>query len=374
VGKTERELDSLRLELTRVRESLAEFRELLDHIQRTYGLDRYRFPREVQLFGRPIPLERKDLWERMDREFMITIHDTPQVLLWLKRANRYFPFIEHRLKSNGLPDDLKYVAIVESALRPRARSRAGAVGLWQFMPATGQKYLLRRTPWVDERLDPVRSTHAALNYLTELHTLFHDWLLAVAAYNVGEEKVFKGLGRQGVATYYDLVLPAETERYIFRIASAKVILSDPVQYGFELTPEELYEPIEAQSVEAVVERGNLDLVALASVCEMTYREFLRNNPHFRSITVPRGRYMVYIPADKREDVLKFIMSGNGGVPADEKPMAEREGERIVHTVEPGETLSDIAKKYSVYLKSIKEWNHISNPNHINAGQRLIIYR
>ncbi len=341
-------------------------------------MDRYRFPQTIHLFGQPFPLHRHDLWERMDREFLLTVHDVPQVLLWMKRANRYFPFIQERLWNRGLPEDLKYVAIVESGLRPKARSHTGAVGLWQFIYATGSRYALRRTAWVDERRDPVESTEAALNYLEDLYELFGDWFLAVAAYNVGQGHIKKKIKRQRLTSYFDLVLRSETERYVFRIATAKVILSDPQLYGFELTPDELYEPLKVDRLKIRVERGRLDLVALAQACGMTFRSFINLNPHFRKSYIPRGKYMVYVPPDKEKMALRFIEQWNKGK-ARNRTIASYEDkyedkDKTIHRVKPGESLWKIAQKYNVYVRAIKEWNQLTDSNHIYPGQRLTIYR
>jgi membrane-bound lytic murein transglycosylase D len=298
VGTLRSALEELRVEVLHLRQALDESRVRLDRFQRLNGMEHYRFPQHFDLFGKAIPLENRDLWERMDREFLIVVNDVPQVLVWLKRANRFFPFIESQLKARGLPDDLKYVAIVESSLRPEARSETGAAGLWKFMSATGSRYQLRTTDWVDERQDPYKSTDAALLYLQDLYRLFADWPLAVAAYNFGEERVRSEMERQRVTGFYELILPPETERYVFRIASAKVIMSDPRAYGFDLEPGELYSPRKVERINASVERGELDLVLLAQSCGMTYRAFRDLNPHLRRSSLPRGEYDIYVPSER----------------------------------------------------------------------------
>ncbi len=368
------ELKQLRAEISRIREVVEEYRKRLDQIQELYGMDRYRFPGTVQLFGQPIPLRRRDIRERMDREFLLSVHDVPQVLLWMKRANRYFPFIQERLRANGLPEDLKYVAIVESALRPKVRSYAGAAGLWQFMPTTGSKYQLLRKRYIDERRDPVKSTDAALAYLQDLYDMFGDWFLAVAAYNVGEKRIQKELKEQKVANYYDLVLPSETERYVFQIAAAKIILSNPKAYGFYLEPNELYEPLNFDQVDARVRCEKLDLISLAEACGMTFRSFINLNPHFRKSLVSRGRYTLYLPPEKSNDALEFINSCNQEYERNVVLSSYKHKKKIFHHVQPGETLSDIAKKYKVPMKAIQQWNRLKNSNLIYSGQRLIIYR
>jgi soluble lytic murein transglycosylase-like protein len=304
-----KEIEKLRTGLSHIQEPPRELRAQPDQNKRL-KIDQCRFPRRIQLFGQFIPLQRRDVWERMDKEFLLSVHKVHQVLLWMKRANRYFPFIESRLRSKELPEDLKYVAIVESALRLRAKSHAGAMGLWQFMPTTAHRYRLEKTPYVDERLDLVKSTDAALEYLQDLYELFGNWFLAVAAYNIGEQRIKKKLKRQQVTTYFDLFLPSETERFIFKIAAAKVILSNPRAYGFNLASEDLYDPIKVERVEARVEARNLDLVALAQASGMTFRSFMNINPHFRKALIPSGLYAFYVTPDKSNETLSFIKNFN----------------------------------------------------------------
>jgi hypothetical protein len=365
-------VEQLRREVVQLREALEESEASLERLRSLYDMERYRVPDKVQLFGKPVPLERRDVWERMDREFLILVHDIPQVLLYMKRANRYFPMIEERLKDRGLPDDLKYVAIAESALKPKAKSWAGAVGLWQFIPSTGTRYRLSRNTWVDERRDPMESTVAALNYLEDLYGMFGNWFLAVAAYNTGEARVKRELRRQRVTSYFDLSLPRETERYVFRIAAIKAILSDAKTYGFDPDPDELYDSFDVEPLEVDVKNGTLHLISLARACGITYRSLLNLNPHFRRAILPEGRYTVYVPSEKQGQASSFVQRV---VQGDAPQTASIDGKDvIVHKVKSGETLGEIAQKYRVYVKSIKQWNHLRDANRIFPGQRLTIYK
>ncbi len=367
-------------EISILRDELVKLRERLEALERFRGMAHYRFPGDIELMGQRIPLERRDLWERMDREFLLLVNDVPQVLLWMKRANRYFPIIEKRIEEKGLPRDLKFVAIVESSLRPEARSSAGAVGVWQFIPSTGSLYSLEINEWIDERQDPVKSTDAALAYLQYLKAKFDDWLLALAAYNLGEDRLRREMERQGVSSFYELVLPQETERYIFRIAAAKVILSDPGKYGFDLLPEELYDPLDVKTLEVKLEKG-LDLIALARSCGMTYRALKVLNPHIKDTWLPKGIYRLYVPRDKADEVaraLKYqILSASerrerqSPAPAKERSTVKKGA--VVHTVRQGETLWDIAKSYGVQVRSIQQWNQLSSSDRIAPGQKLFIY-
>ena len=149
----------------------------------------YDLPQEMQLCGEPVPLNRQDVREMLDQQFVLSVYNTDQVILWIKRANRYFPHLESRLRERNLPDDLKYVVVVESSFRTYAYSSAKAVGPWQFIEGTGKRYGLKVNKQIDERLNFEKSTEAALNYLTDLYRMFNSWTLAMAAYNCGEEKV-----------------------------------------------------------------------------------------------------------------------------------------------------------------------------------------
>ena len=208
----------------------------------------YTFPSCLTLCGEPVPFADRKVWERMDREFMLNVYDRAQVFLWLKRSKRYFPYVEARLKEKGMPDDLKYLLVAESSLRPQALSNKGAAGFWQFIEKTGKRFSLQKKPWIDERLDLIKSTEAAINYLKILYNQFGKWNLAMAAYNCGEDRVREEISLQGETDYYRMALPQETERYIFRILAVKVILADPKKYGFDLPEKEEYLPIEYDQV------------------------------------------------------------------------------------------------------------------------------
>lgn len=374
--------EETRAQVQLLREQLEQALGRLEQLERLRGISHYRFPKEVELLGVRIPLERRDLWERMDREFLLMVNDVPQVLLWLKRARRYFPLLEEKIRLRGLPQDLRYVAIVESSLRPEARSSAGAVGIWQFIQSTGALYQLEVNSWVDERLDPVRSTEAGLSYLENLYRKFGDWILALAAYNGGEDRVRREMDRQRVHSFYDLVLPSETERYVFRIASAKVILSDPEAYGFRLQPEDLYEPFQAEAMELELDR-DVDLIPLALACGMTYRDLSTLNPHLRESWLPKGRYRIYLPQGKAAEVADFLKS-RGTSAAQKQSMPRRSEtpqrakesgrEKILHKVQHNETLWDISRKYGVEVKWVQQWNQLSRADRIRPGQRLVIYR
>ena len=194
----------------------------------------YPPPDKIDLCGEPVPLHVQEVQERFDKEFTLIVYNHAQVYLWLKRMERYFPWIEERLRVNSLPDDLKYVAIVESDLLPNAVSPKGAAGPWQFMPSTGSAYGLSQKGSVDKRFDFEHSTDGAFLYLNDLHQKYKSWSLAIAAYNCGERRIADESRAQGVLDYYHMKLPQETERYVFRILAIKAVLGDPARYGYAL--------------------------------------------------------------------------------------------------------------------------------------------
>ena len=257
-------------------------------------LPTYKLPKEAFLCGERIPMENKNVWENLDREFLLTLSNEVQVLLWMKRARRYFPHIENRLRDLGLPDDLKYVTLVESGLRPYAVSPSGAGGIWQFMPATGEKYEMKKNRIVDERFDFFKATEGALAYLKALYEEFRSWGLSLAAYNAGENRVRKEIELQGTRDYYFLDLPLETERYVYKIAVAKMILSAPESYGFHLDEEELYRPLQVERVQIELTQP-LPIIEVSRAVGCFYKDIKELNPHFSEEAIPPGIQFVNLP-------------------------------------------------------------------------------
>jgi membrane-bound lytic murein transglycosylase D len=330
------------------------------------ALHSYRLPATIAFAGTAVPLDRWDIAERLEREFYLVLGDSAQVILWLKRSARYFPYIERELRAAGLPDDLKYVAVVESSLRPQAYSWAHASGIWQFIPDTARAYGLRVTNSWDERRDPARSTAAAIAYLTDLHKRFRDWPLALAAYNAGERRVDEAMKQQGVATYYQLSLPAETERYFFRILAAKVILKDPGRYGFEVPPEDRYSPHETDTVDLRV-LGSVHVRDVAKASGSFYRQIRAMNPAIMSERLPEGRYEIHIPRGGRATL-------DANLPELKRAMAAPRARRIEYRVKSGDTLGSIAGRFGVTVSQIQQWNQHARGRHIRPGDRLLIER
>jgi membrane-bound lytic murein transglycosylase D len=253
------------------------------------------FPITLTLCNEPVPLSDQRIWERMDREFMLNVYDRGQIYLWLKRSQRYFPFIEARLKEKGMPDDLKFLMVAESGLMSRVVSNKAAAGFWQFIERTGKRFNLQKKPGIDERFDLAKSTDAAISYLKLLYDQFGKWTLAMAAYNCGEDRVREEIAQQGENDFYRLSLPQETERYIFRILTAKVIMSEPLRYGYDLPEKEGYPVLDTETVVLQLPQA-IPLRDIAKACGSYFKELKELNPEIQSHTLPAGIYSLKIPA------------------------------------------------------------------------------
>lgn len=234
--------------------------------------------------------------ERFDRELLAFTYSHTNTLLSIKRANRYFPVIERILKENGIPDDMKYLAVVESYLYPTARSGAGAAGMWQFMESTGKEYDLQVDKNVDQRLDIVKSTEAACRYMKQAYSRFGDWLAVAASYNAGQGRIkgFREKHLSDIATHW--WMSEETTRYIFRLMAVKMIFSDPKAYGFVIRESQLYPPLVYREVK--VNRDIDDLALFAKQQGVTYYQFKDANPWLRqnNLKCRKGaEYVLKIP-------------------------------------------------------------------------------
>jgi len=199
----------------------------------------FDLPDTLYFAGERVPVENFDTRESLDRELNTNAYRHSSTILLIKRANRYFPIIEPILEANGVPDDFKYIAVAESELS-NVVSPARATGFWQFMSNTGKEYGLEINNEVDERYHLEKSTEAACKYFLKSYNKYKDWTMVAASYNRGSNGVDQQVNIQGENNYYDLLLPEETARYVFRILSFKVIFSDPVKYGFDIPADHLY--------------------------------------------------------------------------------------------------------------------------------------
>ena len=249
-------------------------------------------PDKITFAGQAIDLLRYDHRERMDRELMSFTYMHSTTMLMVKRANRYFPVIEPILKANGLPDDFKYLAVIESNLNPLAKSPAGAAGLWQFIPATGREFGLEVNSNIDERYHIEKETKAACKYLKDAYQRYGDWLCVAAAYNAGQGRISTQLQKQMVDQAVDLWLVEETSRYMFRLLAAKAVISNPQQYGFLLKREHLYPPIPYTEVTVTTGIGNL--AQFAKDKGITYAQLKDANPWLRDTSLMNKSGRTYI--------------------------------------------------------------------------------
>lgn len=323
-----------------------------------------RPPANLDFCSEPVALANPEVRERFEKEMLLTLWDRPQVILWIKRATRYMPIIESMLKKAGLPDDLKYVAVAESALRPHAGSPKGAMGFWQFLAATGRKYGLKVDSEKDERRNVFRSTEAAIAYFRELYAIFNSWTLAAAAYNMGEEGLQAEILAQRTEDYYQLYLPLETQRYIFRILCAKLILSDPQRYGFIFQSDDLYPPLAFET--ARVECFQPTPIQLVARAAGTYFKKIKElNPELRGHYLAPGVHAVLVPP-----------GGGKGFETRFKKLADQWAatrEDRVYVVRQGDSLTSIAERFGVPLRALIIWNRLEDRKYIHPGDRLVIY-
>ena len=275
-------------------------------------------PAQVYLCGEPVPLNEPEVREALDREFTIEVWSRAQTTMWLKRAHRYFPEIEAKLRARRLPLDLKYVVLAESDLRTLARSSVGALGPWQFMGPTAQRFQLRSDKAVDERLSFGAATDAALSYLEQLHRLLHNWALALAAYNAGEGRVQKAMAVQGVNNFYHLSLPEETERYIFRILAAKIIVEDPERYGFAIPGDQLYPPLTYDEVQITLAQ-EVPVRRLAEASGTYYKVIKALNPWIKGDSLAPGTFRLKIPQGSAPRFQAAMRSWEQAVPPSAGP-------------------------------------------------------
>lgn len=258
-------------------------------------------PQEVEFAGENLKLDRYDLYERYDREINSFAYLHSTTMLLIKRANRYFPIIEPILKKNNIPDDFKYLAVIESDLNHKAKSPAGAVGLWQFMPKTAPSYGLEVSAEVDERYSIEKSTEAACKYLRQAYNKYGSWASVALSYNAGQGRISNELDKQQAEDSLDLWLVDETTRYYYRMLAIKQIFENPYKYGFVLTERNLYKPIEFEVVE--VTQSIPDLAAFAKDKGITYAQLKDFNTWLRDrkLTIsPKSQsaYTILIPTQE----------------------------------------------------------------------------
>jgi membrane-bound lytic murein transglycosylase D len=312
--------------------------------------------------GSAIPIEVNEHVEREIRSFQNGERDF--FIESYLRSGMYRPMMARMMREAGLPEDLSWLPLVESGFKTRALSRARALGPWQFISSTGYRYGLSRTQWIDLRMDPEESTRGAIEYLTELHGMFGDWMTALAGYNCGENRVMSVIRRQQdgyMDHFWDLFeqLPRETARYVPRFQATLLIVNDPEKYGFDLP-----EPLPPVSFERVAVGRHVKLNDLDNILGLEKGTLTSLNPALRQGVTPDQSYELKVPPET--------------APAFETKLAELpayvppENTYTVHRVRRGETLSTIARRYGSSVNSIVQANNLRSRNRISAGQRLKI--
>ncbi|MDW7695555.1 LysM peptidoglycan-binding domain-containing protein [Flammeovirgaceae bacterium SG7u.111] len=309
-----------------------------------------------------------DFFSVRKREFTLKI---------MQRKNLYFPLFEKTLAEYGMPDELKYLSIIESALVPSARSRVGAVGLWQFMPRTGRAYGLKQSYSMDDRMDPEKATIAACKYLKFLHDMYGDWELAIAAYNCGPGNVNKAKRRSGKFHFWDIYekLPRETRSYLPQFVAMAYVLNYADEHN--LVQEQ---PFYATPSQEIFVSQSVDFGKLAQKLNICEEDLAQLNPRFRYKYVPSGvkDCPVKIPAARfdyfmanKQDILDSVKVTS------KKPTYYAggkvgSGEKVYYTVRRGDVLGSIAQRHGVKLSNLRSWNNLYT-NTIYPGQKLVMY-
>ena len=313
-----------------------------------------------------------------------TVRNRPYTREILSNSNLFFPVFEQKLREFGLPDELKYLAIVESGLRPNAVSRAGAGGLWQFMPATGKVYGLHQSWYIDERMDPWKATEAACRYLKMLHSIFGDWELALAAYNTGPGNVRKAIRRSGYKdTFWDIYpwLPRETRSYVPQFVAVVYTMSFLEEHYFF---KESVDHNELMAFDTLMVDGYMHIETLANQLNICLDDVLRLNPQIIRGATPEEtkRYPVRLPLDLIDSVRDnrvAILDSASKVGRDQLDYLSRSTPgstygrvKQVYLVRSGDVLGSIAERHHVRVTDLKNWNNLDS-NIIRVGQRLYIW-
>ena len=280
------------------------------------------------------------------------------------RSGRYRPAIVEALKKEGLPEALSWLPLIESGFNVRALSRARALGLWQFIASTGYRFGLKRDLWIDERMDPEKSTQAAIGYLKELHKIFGDWTTVLAAYNCGERRVLNRIKKQKINyldNFWDLYtrLPRETAFYVPKFLAVLHIINDPQAHGFDLPTPDV--PL---VWEGVTITKQVQLKTIAKRLNVSYGEMKGLNPELRRYLTPKESYVLKVPKGKAEVLLAQL----GNIPVYHAPVPTY----VVHRVRSGDTLSGIAKKYRTSVRAIMDRNNLRRSSYLKVGWKLKI--
>ena len=275
----------------------------LDRQVNLYNLD--ALPDSLTLCDKKVSILRDDVRERFEREFFLILENKGLLTTIVKRYYKYLPMINEEIQRQSLPHDLVFLAVAESYLNPRSVSSASAAGMWQFIKETGKREGLSINDDIDERYNVKKSTQSALTHLKRLYGEFSDWLIAMAAYNAGPARLREVIDNQNTRDFFDMYLPEETERYLFRIIALKEIILNSERYGININEQEHYKPLMLTEVALETER-EIHSNILAQAMEVSYRTFRINNLHIRKYRIPKGVYRINVPAEKKDLFLKRL--------------------------------------------------------------------
>ena len=262
-----------------------------------YGIFAIVQPEELSFAGEEVPIQSPEIWERLDKELLKNIYWQSSTMLFFKKANKYFPIIEPILKKHNIPDEFKYLAVIESGL-DNVVSPSGAAGFWQIMKGTALEYGLEVNSDIDERYNLEKSTELACSYLNDAYDKFGNWTIAAASYNMGKSGIRTRMSKQGTNNYYNLHLNSETARYVFRILAVKEIMENPKKYGFIFRTKDLYVMPKYKTLE--VDSTIANLSDFAKIHGVNYKLLKQFNPWLRASSLPdksRRKYILKIPTD-----------------------------------------------------------------------------
>ena len=277
----------------------------LETINKRNFVNIQKVPVPLIFCGDTLDMENHFIRERVEREFYSLLGNQGQLQLYMKRTERYLPMISAYLEEASLPEDLKYLAVHESALLPKIRSRSNAVGLWQFMYATGRLYKLKINRYIDERRDPEKATKAAVRFLGDLYKQFGHWSLVLAAYNGGQGRIQRSIKKQNSKSLIDLSLHEETERYYFKIVATKIILSQAEEFGFSMEGNDYFQSREKTVVDFTVDENQMTLEQIASIFDISIVALKEFNPQLVNTHLLRGTYKLKIPVENFSKYKEF---------------------------------------------------------------------
>lgn len=352
-------------------------------------------PADAAFAGEKVPLEDFDVYERLDKELLVNTFYQSQTLLLHKRANRWFPLIIPIIKRYGIPEDFKYIPLIETGFT-NSVSQAGAAGYWQFLEKTAREYDLEVNEYVDERYNVEKATEAACKYFKESYKQFGNWSMVAAAYNMGPTGLKNQVKKQGESSYYDLLLNSETARYVFRLIAVKQIIEHPERYGYRILKKDLYPPLETYKVK--VDTTITNFVSFARQHNINYKLLRIVNPWLRDAHLPnasgktyfveipknislykellqeeiKGSKQFLLPQEENESVSQALDEPEFNAANLEAAMASRGLHKLEHAVAEGEDLDAIAVQYELSGHQLALWNNL-NSKELKPNQKLVVY-